>query len=104
MDIGIDLTYIPRFKDKDELAKKVLNEDEYNEYLVSLSKETYLASRFALKEALIKCIESDILKIDLKEIKVKKKENGAIYIEYKSNRYEASLSHENEYCVGVVKK
>lgn len=104
MGIGIDLTYIPRFKDKEKLAKKVLSDEEYETYLIKTNKEEYLASRFALKEALIKCLELDILNVSLNEIETKKKENGAIYIIYKEKRYEASLSHEKDYCIGVVKK
>ncbi len=103
MPIGIDLTYIPRFIDKEELAKKILSEEELKKYYNSMSKESFLASRFAVKEALIKCLELDILKVNLREIKIKKKDSGAIYVEYKNKFYEASLSHENEYCVGVVK-
>lgn len=103
MGIGIDLTYISRFKNKDSLAKKVLSDEEYKTYLSKINKEEYLASRFALKEALIKCLELDILNVNLKDIETKKKENGAIYVVYKNKKYEASLSHENEYCIGVVK-
>lgn len=103
MPIGIDLTFIPRFKNKDNLAKKILSECEYQEYLHSKKKEEYLASRFAVKEALIKCLELDILAVNLKEIEVKRKDNGSIFVIYKNKSYEASLSHENDYSVGVVK-
>jgi len=102
MKIGIDMTYIPRFENKDALAKKVLNDEELKVYLVAPEKAKYLASRFALKEAFIKANEFSILGVDLKEIITKKKDNGAIYIEYKSKIYSCSLSHENKYCVGVV--
>lgn len=102
MKIGVDLTYIPRFLNKETLAKKVLSDKEFESYLNSKNKEEFLASRFALKEALIKCIEEDILKINLNEINVLKKSSGAIYILYKNKEYNCSLSHENDYCVGVV--
>ena len=102
MKIGVDLTYIPRFVDKEKLAKKILSNEEYEAYLKALKKEEYLASRFALKEAFIKAIEASILGIDLKEIMTKKKDSGAIYIIYKDKEYSCSLSHENEYCIGVV--
>ncbi len=102
MPIGIDLTYIPRFKDKEDLARKILSEDELKSYYNSISKEVFLASRFALKEALIKFLELNILSVDLKDINIKKKENGAVYVLYKNKKYSASLSHEKDYCVGVV--
>lgn len=102
MPIGIDLTYIPRFKDKEDLAKKILSEEELINYYNSLKKEEFLASRFALKEALIKFLELNILSVNLNEINIKKKQNGAVYVLYKGKRYSASLSHEKDYCVGVV--
>lgn len=102
MKVGVDLTFIPRFKDKAKLAEKILSSFELIEYQNALSKEEYLASRFALKEALIKCLELSILSVDLKDIIIKKKKSGAIYIEYQNKDFSCSLSHENEYCIGVV--
>jgi len=102
MKIGIDMTYVPRFLNKKNLAKKILNEDEYFFYLNSKNKSQYLASRFALKEALIKCLELDILSVNLNEINTIKKDNGAVYIKFKDKNYNCSLSHEKDYCIGVV--
>lgn len=102
MKIGVDLTYIPRFKDKLNLAKKILSKEEFVEYQQCFQKESYLASRFALKEAFIKCLELSILSIDLSKIIIRKKENGSVFIEYNGCYYNCSLSHENEYCIGVV--
>ncbi len=102
MNIGIDLTYIPRFKNKDTLAKKVLSINEYNEYLNSFNKEEYLASRWCLKEAYIKAKELNILGVNLNTIEINKKENGAVFIKVGSDSYKASLSHEKDYCIGVV--
>ena len=61
-----------------------------------------MASRFALKEAFLKSIKKGILEIDLNQIIVIKEESGAIHINYLNKDYPASLSHENEYCIGVV--
>lgn len=102
MKIGVDLTYIPRFIDKERLAKEILSSEEFDLYSKALKKEEYLASRFALKEAFIKSIEGSIFGIDLKEIMTRKKDSGAIYIVYKNKEYSCSLSHENDYCIGVV--
>jgi len=102
MRVGIDLTYVPRFENKDKLAKRILSENEFSEYDSSTNKAEYLASRFALKEALIKALELSILGVDLREIKSIKKENGAVFIEYKGKQYDCSLSHEHEYCMGIV--
>ncbi len=102
MKIGVDLTFMPRFAGKDRLAKEILSNDEYALYSKSLKKEQYLASRFALKEAFIKATEQSILGLNLREIETRKKDSGAIYIVYKNKEYSCSLSHENEYCIGVV--
>ena len=102
MKIGIDLTYIPRFKDKEKFAKKVLSSNEFVEYQNNPNKEQYLASRFALKEAFVKAFEKSIFNSNLNEIETKHKDSGAIFIVYKSKQFNCSLSHENEYCIGVV--
>ena len=102
MKIGVDLTYIPRFKDKDLLAKKILSSEELKFYDNSENKAQFLASRFALKEAFIKSLEGSILGFDLTKIMTKHKDNGAIYIEFNDKIFQCSLSHENEYCIGVV--
>lgn len=102
MEIGIDLTYIPRFENYDRLAKKIFSAREYAYYLTASNKQEFVASRFCLKEAFIKCIKSGILNINLQEIEVVKEETGAIHIEYKGKTFKASLSHEKEYCTGVV--
>jgi phosphopantethiene--protein transferase domain len=102
MKVGIDLTHIERFKNKDFLAKSILCDSELIEYEKSINKAQYLASRFALKEALIKCLELSILSVKLSTIHVMKKENGAVYIDYMGKEYNCSLSHEEDYCVGIV--
>lgn len=102
MKVGIDLVRIDRFLGKEKIADKILSDYEYELYLKSSNKIEYLASRFAVKEALIKCLELNILSVNLKDIVVMKKGNGAIYVLYNDKKYNASLSHEKEYCTGVV--
>ena len=103
MNIGIDMTYIPRFKNKVRLAKKILSEKEYETYIALINdKEQFLASRFCLKEAFLKSIKAGLLDINLNEIEVVKEESGAVHIEYLGKIYSASLSHERSYCVGAA--
>lgn len=102
MKVGIDMTFIPRFVNKENLAKKVLSESELNEYYLSVDKAKYLASRFALKEAFLKSMKKGILEEDLKKIIVVKEKTGAIHISYFDREYPASLTHEENYCIGVV--
>lgn len=102
MDLGIDLTYIPRFSNKEKLAKKVLSKAEYEAYILSKNKEQFLASRWCLKEAYIKLKEGNILSQDLSKIEIVKKENGAVFVQVGDEIFKASLSHEKDYCIGVV--
>lgn len=102
MPIGIDLVTISRFTNHERIAKKILSENEYKEYLLSQNKMQYVASRFCLKEAFLKSIKTGILDLDLKEIEVVKETNGAIHILFREKEYECSLSHELDTCVGVV--
>ena len=102
MNVGIDLTYIPRFKDKDALAKKILSQNELIEYNSSVKKDEYLASRFFVKESFLKSIKHGVLYFDLKTIVIVKEKSGAIHVEFNGEKYNASLSHEMDYCVGVV--
>ena len=102
MNIGVDLVKISRFKNIDKLSKKILSNKKLFELEKSTNKMQYLASRFALKEAFLKSIKKGILEIELKEINVIKEESGAIHILYDNKEYPCSLSHEDEYCIGVV--
>ncbi|MGP1413987.1 MAG: holo-ACP synthase [Bacillales bacterium] len=102
MSLGIDLTSINRFKNKDKLAEKILSEEEFVLYKNHFNKAQYLASRWCLKEAFIKAVKNSIKDLNLKDIIIKNENNGAIYIDYKSKKYDCSLSHERNYCVGVV--
>ena len=54
MGVGIDICYIPRYENKDDLAKRILSNDEYKIYEVRQKKAEFLAGRFATKEAFIK--------------------------------------------------
>ena len=52
--IGVDIAKIARFKDQKALAKKILSPKEMEIYSTHPQPTTYLAGRFAGKEAFIK--------------------------------------------------
>ena len=59
--IGVDIVEVERFRNiikrrDDKFAKKVLSDKEYNTYLKSNNKETYLSKCWAVKEALVKAM------------------------------------------------
>ncbi len=102
MNIGVDLVKVSRFSDYETLKDKILSNYELERYMVANDKQLFIASHFALKEAFLKSIKKGILEVDLKEIEVIKEESGAIHIFYNGKRYPCSLSHEDEYCIGVA--
>ena len=59
--IGVDIVEVERFRNiierrDDKFAKKVLSDKEYNTYLKSNNKETYLSKCWAVKEAFVKAM------------------------------------------------
>lgn len=102
--IGIDLVEHKDFIVKDErFTKYVLSELEYAYYInISNNKRKleYLASRFACKEAIIKCLGH---KIGFSKISILNKENGAPYvlIDNIEQKLQISLSHTDSYSVAV---
>tara|TARA_Y100000758_G_C15857769_1_gene351812 strand:+ start:238 stop:618 length:381 start_codon:yes stop_codon:yes gene_type:complete len=59
--IGVDIVEIERFRNiinrrDDKFAKRVLTDIEYDTYLKSNNKETYLSKCWAVKEAFVKAM------------------------------------------------
>ena len=59
--IGVDIVEVERFRNiikrrDDKFAKKVLSDKEYNTYLKSNNKETYLSKCWSVKEAFVKAM------------------------------------------------
>lgn len=102
MDIGVDITKISRFANKDEhFIRRILGESEIKEYL-SLSDEkkiTYLASHFALKEALFKASQDQhYLKYQFLH-----DEKGKLYC-LNHPEIKVSLSHDNDLAIAFIVK
>ena len=71
--IGVDIVEISRFKIENfqALAKKILTENEYSEFLSCAKKEVYLAKKFASKEAIAKSLGTGIGKmLSFKDIEI----------------------------------
>ena len=101
--VGIDLVKVSRFKDKENLAKKILSLKEEIEFNLIDNKENYLARAFSIKEAFLKALSKGLFEISFKDITLCHHENGKPYIEYKGEIYEnVSLSHDGEYIISIV--
>lgn len=99
---GIDLVYIPRFKDKEKLAKRLLSSEEYSVYEHRLNKAEFLAGRFAAKEAFLKVYRSDIGRIAFTAISIVYNEEGRPVLVYDGKVFNVSISHDRDYAVAIV--
>mgnify|MGYP001351656448 CR=1 FL=1 len=68
MGIGIDLVYIPRVRGKETLAKRILSAEELVIYQKRLDKDTFLAGRFAAKEAFFKAMHEKLKTIPFRAV------------------------------------
>ncbi len=108
MKIGIDLVEHKdiEFRD-DRFIKRVLSEEEYESYLKITNQKRrveFLASRFAVKEAVFKCAEELVSPFDFRNITVCNNKNGAPYvlINHKDIGLRISLSHTDNYSIAVA--
>jgi holo-[acyl-carrier protein] synthase len=99
--IGVDIARIARFNDQTTLAKKILSAKEMTIYLTHPQAATYLAGRFAGKEAFIKAYRQPPLP-ELSSIEVLHREDGSPYIQFDGKNYEVSISHDGEYVIAMV--
>lgn len=97
--IGCDIVKISRFESKpDRWAEKILTDLEKKEYLNRKSTRlSYLAGRWAAKEAIYKCLKT------VKNYSILTNEDGSPYVLEDPN-IKISISHEREYCIAFVLK
>ncbi|MDZ7293083.1 holo-ACP synthase [Mycoplasmopsis pulmonis] len=95
--IGVDLVKIERLENKsDHFVRKILSLDEYELYQKTKAKAIFLATRWAIKEALFK---ADNQHFCFKKINITKKDNV-----YKFDGFAISVSSEKEYVIAFVQK
>ena len=95
--IGIDITRISRFENASEsFIKKILHENELNDYSLAENKARFLAKRWSIKEALFKA-DNNLKEFSLIELKEKQR-----VITF--NGFEISTSTEDDYYIAIVKK
>ena len=102
MSVGVDLVRISRFENKsDHFIKRILGSEEYKEYLSidDNKKTTYLASRFAFKEAYFK-LSGDIQYLSYQLLNDCK---GKPYC-LEDSSIQVSLSHEDDYLIVIAFK
>lgn len=102
--IGIDLTNKDRFKNNYEnIAEKILHSSEKTLFLNINNEEekiNFIASRWAIKEALFKC---DNKYKNFSNISVIKDLFGRYIFEDLNDKFEISTSNEDKYIIAIVK-
>jgi holo-[acyl-carrier protein] synthase len=95
--IGCDIVEISRFKkNPDRWAEKILTDLEKEEYQKrKKSKVFYIAGRWAVKEALYKCLKTK------KDYSILTAEDGSPYVLEDPN-IKVTLSHERKYCIAFI--
>lgn len=93
--IGIDIVEHNRIKLK--IAAKILTINEYQEFNNSKQQLQYLASRFAIKEAIIKATDN---KYYLKDIEITNSKTGKPQSNIKN--IHISITHEQNYSAAVA--
>lgn len=109
---GIDLVSISRFKEmprKDRLAKRILTEQEHNEYANSNDQGLYLARAWAVKEAVAKSFGTGIAEnTTWKNMQLSKSTRGQPLLQLKEPLYSKgtqchiSISHDGDSLIATA--
>lgn len=102
MEIGVDIVYIPRLEGRDDLAQKILSEEEYEIYCSRVDKAFFLAGRFACREAFVKANKGQIDFHQFKKIRVLYDAFNAPYLMYEDRKYSVSIAHDKDYAIAIV--
>lgn len=111
MTTGIDLVEISRIKTlyTQAFATRILSKPEllfFEDIQNESRKFTFLAGRFAAKEALFKALKKGDKTLNYKDITILNDEDGAPFIESFPNcehyQVELSISHTDNYAVAIV--
>ena len=106
-NIGIDISSIQKFRDKpfkynQSFYRKIFSEEEIEYCLKFKNYSEKFAGKFALKEALIKSINEQIPFSQIETSYLNSKIFIKILESKEKYRFNASLSHENEFAIAFV--
>jgi holo-[acyl-carrier protein] synthase len=112
LEVGIDLVELNQIKDKmtKRFVERVLSETELSKYHQINHPQrrlTFLAGRFAAKEAYVKVYKRFDAAINFKDVSVLSDASGAPYIvsKYRSeDSIKVSISHTDHYAVAICIK
>lgn len=102
MSIGIDIVYMPRFNNKEALARRILSKAEHEIYEKRADKVKFIAGRFAAKEAFLKAVRGGFGTIAFSHISILYDDFGIPYLLYADQRYDVSISHDGDYAIAIA--
>ncbi len=105
MSVGIDIVKISRLDINNEhFINKILSKKELDIMQKKADKLSFLAGRYAAKEAFLKANKCGLFEMDLNKIEVLYEDGNTNPIIYYENKvYEnVSISHEKEYAIAIV--
>lgn len=96
MWIGCDIVNIDRIKDPYKIARRILSEQEYEQFsnYSSNRQKEFLAGRFAAREAIIKALP---IPLKLKEIVVEPPKE----IQYQGYTIQVSIAHDGGFAMAT---
>ncbi len=106
LGVGVDICQNNRVNQ--DLANRVLNDEEfkiYNALKLESRKIEFLASRFAVKEAIIKALSQSNFEVFMRDIIILNDDLNRPYVKnpkYNSISINISISHEKEYSIGFA--
>ncbi len=97
MWIGCDIVNINRIKDPYKIARRILSEQEYEQFsnYSSNRQKEFLAGRFAAREAIIKALP---IPLKLKEIVVEPPKE----IQYQGYTIQVSIAHDGGFAMATA--
>lgn len=101
--VGIDIIEIDRMKLKPELIQRYLSQEEYQQFqtlTTEFSKKQFLASKWALKEALFKALPFEHLVFD--QINIFKNEHEQPTVKIKDYQISLSVSHNQSNVIAIA--
>lgn len=102
-NVGIDIIEIERMQLKPNLIQRYLSKEEWIKFetlKTEFSKKQFLASKWALKEALYKALPQEHLVFD--EINITENEFGQPIVKFKDYQISLSLSHSQTNVVAIA--
>jgi phosphopantetheine--protein transferase-like protein len=98
--IGIDLVYIPEFKQQLEIGGNLLINKAFDQSEIKNQTIEHLAGIWAAKEAVIKA--SEVAPKKMADILISYDTLNKPYAKLGSHKYAISISHHGDYAIAVV--